>query len=61
MTDNNASKKKQSKCKGVAPVPDEAFASRQLSLFQGFLANTNVEADNCETNWPTNLKLSTNM
>ena len=24
-------------------------------------AYVGVEADNCETNWPTNLKLSTNM
>lgn len=34
-----AAKKQQPKRKRVAPVSDEAFASRQLSLFQGFLAN----------------------
>lgn len=36
--DNNG--KKASRRKEVAAVPDDAFASRQLSLFQGFLANT---------------------
>ena len=31
---------KQVKRKTVAPVADEAFANRQLNLFQGFFANT---------------------
>lgn len=34
------SKKKPVRRKVVAPVPDDAFESRQLSLFQDFLANT---------------------
>lgn len=32
--------KKTARRKEVAPLPEDAFASRQLSLFQGFLANT---------------------
>lgn len=40
MSDENDSSKKTARRKGVAPVADDAFASRQLSLFQGFLANT---------------------
>lgn len=40
MTDGAPAKKKPPKRKRVAPVADDAFASRQLSLFQGFLANT---------------------
>ena len=37
--------KKPIKQKRVAPVADEAFASRQLSLFQGFLANNGDERE----------------
>lgn len=40
MTKEADSSKKPSRRKSVAPVGDEAFVSRQLSLFQGFLANT---------------------
>lgn len=40
MSDESASKRRGGRRKVVAPVPDDAFASRQLSLFQGFLANT---------------------
>ncbi len=45
MTDEATAKKKPPRRKGVAPVPDDAFASRQLSLFQGFLANTDNERE----------------
>lgn len=46
MTENSAAKKKQvPRRKDVAPVPDDAFANRQLSLFQGFLANTDDERE----------------
>jgi len=46
MTDNTiVGKKKPPRRKDVEPVPDDAFASRQLSLFQGFLANTNDERE----------------
>ncbi len=45
MTEDSASKRRSGKPKGVAPVPDDAFASRQLSLFQGFLANTADERE----------------
>lgn len=40
MTTSNAAKKKPPKPKPVAPVTGDAFANRQLSLFQDFLANT---------------------
>lgn len=40
MSDKSTSKPQGGRRKVVAPVPDDAFASRQLSLFQGFLANT---------------------
>lgn len=40
MSETNAARRRQPKRKAVAPVADEAFANRQLSLFQGFLANT---------------------
>lgn len=47
MTDESTAKKKPPRRKSVVPVPvpDDAFASRQLSLFQGFLANTNDERE----------------
>lgn len=45
MTDSSASKKKPPRRQDVGPVPDDAFASRQLSLFQGFLANTGDERE----------------
>lgn len=40
FNDESTVKKKPSRRKGVVLVPDDAFVSRQLSLFQGFLANT---------------------
>lgn len=40
MAKESDSAKKTSRRKEVAPLPEDAFASRQLSLFQGFLANT---------------------
>ena len=40
MANEADSKKKPARRKEVAPLADDAFASRQLSLFQGFLANT---------------------
>ena len=45
MSDEATAKKKPPRRKDVAPVPDDAFASRQLSLFQGFLANTGDERE----------------
>ena len=45
MSDEATAKKKPPRRKDVAPVPDDAFASRQLSLFQGFLANTDDERE----------------
>ncbi len=45
MSDESASKRRSAKRREVAPVPDDAFASRQLSLFQGFLANTPDERE----------------
>ena len=45
MTTTNAVKGKRPVRKPVAPVTDDAFASRQLSLFQGFLANTDNERE----------------
>lgn len=45
MTDESASKRRSAKRREVAPVPDDAFASRQLTLFQGFLANTPDERE----------------
>ena len=40
MIDSSTWKKRLPRRKDVAPVPDDAFANRQLDLFQGFLANT---------------------
>lgn len=40
MTNEADSKNKPLRRKEVAPVAEDAFASRQLNLFQGFLANT---------------------
>jgi hypothetical protein len=40
MVGEIVSKKSSSKRRKVEPLPDDAFANRQLSLFQGFLANT---------------------
>lgn len=40
MIDESTRKRRGGIRKEVAPVPDDAFASRQLSLFQGFLVNT---------------------
>jgi len=45
MSDEATVKKKPARRKDVAPVPDDAFASRQLSLFQSFLANTDDERE----------------
>jgi hypothetical protein len=45
MTNEIDGGKKASRRKGVAPVADDAFASRQLSLFQGFLANTDDQRE----------------
>jgi hypothetical protein len=45
MTDSSITKKKTQRRRDVAPVPDEAFTSRRLSLFQGFLANTDDERE----------------
>ena len=39
MSEDKGATKKGSQRRAVKPVPDDAFASRQLSLFQGFLAN----------------------
>lgn len=44
MTTTNAVKGKRPVRKPVAPVTDDAFASRQLSLFQGFLAIPTMNA-----------------
>ena len=43
--DITASKKPPRKRKQVAPLSGDAFANRQLSLFQGFLANTTNERE----------------
>lgn len=40
MTTENDTKKRPRRRREVAPLSDDAFASRQLGLFQGFLANT---------------------
>ena len=45
MSDEAIVRKKPAPRRKVAPVPDEAFASRQLGLFQEFLANTNDERE----------------
>ena len=46
MTDEGtANKKPPRKRKQVAPLSGDAFANRQLSLFQGFLANTSDESN----------------
>ena len=45
MSEDISKGKRSPRRKDVAPVPDEAFASRQLSLFQGFLANTDDERE----------------
>jgi hypothetical protein len=45
MTDSSTTKKKTQRRRDVAPVPDEAFTSCRLSLFQGFLANTDDERE----------------
>ncbi len=36
---------KKTKRKSVKPIPDDAFTNKQLSLFQGFLANNGDERD----------------
>ena len=45
VKETRSTKNKPLKRKRVAPVSDEAFANRQLSLFQGFLANTADQRD----------------
>lgn len=46
MTDEtDSSKKPAPRRRGVGPVADEAFANRQLGLFQGFLANTDDQRE----------------
>lgn len=45
MIDKSTWKKTPPRRKDVAPVPDDAFANRQLNLFQGFLANTEDERE----------------
>ena len=40
MTKETETNKRPRRRREVAPLSDDAFASRQLSLFQGFLANT---------------------
>jgi hypothetical protein len=45
MTDNSTGTRKPSRRQGVAPLPDDAFANRQLDLFQSFLANTDDERE----------------
>lgn len=45
MSEEAAAKKRAARRKEVGPVPDDAFATRQLSLFQNFLANTNDERE----------------
>jgi hypothetical protein len=45
MTDDVTAKKKPLRRKEVAPVPDDAFANWQLSLFHRFLANTDDERE----------------
>ena len=44
MTDEAAAKKKPRR-RALKPVPVDAFANQQLSLFQGFLANTDDGRD----------------
>jgi hypothetical protein len=44
MTDEPTAKKKPRR-RAIKPIPQDAFANRQLSLFQGFLANTDDERD----------------
>ncbi len=44
-SDITASKKPPRKSKQVAPLSGDAFANRQLSLFQGFLVNTTNERE----------------
>nr|WP_011117672.1 hypothetical protein [Acidithiobacillus ferridurans]AAC80181.1 replication protein [Acidithiobacillus ferridurans] len=45
MADNNVTKKNPPTRRSVAPVSDTAFAGWQLSLFQGFLANTDDQVE----------------
>ena len=40
MTEDTTPKRRPRRRKEVAALPEDAFANRQLSLFQGFLANT---------------------
>lgn len=44
MTDEAIAKKKPRR-RALKPIPMDAFANRQLSLFQGFLTNTEDERD----------------
>lgn len=45
MTNEINGGKKPVRRKSVAPIAEDAFANRQLSLFQGFLANTNDQRE----------------
>ena len=45
MADNNVAKKNPPTRRSVAPVSDIAFSDWQLSLFQGFLANTGDQGE----------------
>ena len=45
MSEEAAAKKSPRKRKQVAPLTGDAFANRQLNLFQGFLANTGDERE----------------
>lgn len=42
---SEATSKKKARRKEVAPLADDAFANRQLSLFQGFLANASDQRE----------------
>lgn len=45
MSDSSKSKGRSARRHGVAPLPGDAFANRQLHLFQNFLANTDDERE----------------
>jgi hypothetical protein len=45
MSEEPTAKKPPRRRKQVAPLTDDAFANRQLSLFQGFLVNTDDERE----------------
>lgn len=45
MTDVADTRRKPARRKEVAPIADDAFAGRQLALFQGFLANTSDQRE----------------